>query len=144
MANSILQDRYGPDWPLGFISVAAPGTPVGIMSVVDPNSLNNPNNALAVGSDIQSVAFQQIVFWALKPSAGKWVPNTGQIYVVRAPSGGGSGGRADSGVLVAVIQPGNFFNLASAPAVVNVFGAYRYFIDADNAGDGAAVVGIIQ
>jgi hypothetical protein len=34
MANSVLLDRHGPDWPLGFIKVVTPGTPVGLMSLV--------------------------------------------------------------------------------------------------------------
>ncbi len=136
MANSILQDRQGPDWPLGFISVATPGTPVGLMSVVDPNSYNAPNTPTGPLVNEYTVRAQQIIFMGFKPGASHgWVLNTGNIYVLR--KGAGSSNYADTGVLVKVVVPGETFYLASAPQVTDVFSPYRYYIDADTAADGA-------
>jgi hypothetical protein len=42
-----------------------------------------------------------------------------------------------------MLVPGENFYLASAPQVTDVFGPYRYRIDADNSGDGAAVTLLI-
>lgn len=148
MANSVLQDRQGPDWPLGFIAVPVPGTPVAIMSVVDPSSANKPETAAGPGpstSDEYTTRCQQILFSAFKPGAAppKLVNNTGNIYVVRkfvAP-GGGIG---DTGIVVQTLTPGQTFVLASAPLNRDVFSPYRYFIDADTANDGAMVTLLVQ
>lgn len=137
MSNSILLDRYGPDWPLGFISVATPGTPVGFMSVVDPSNLAAPGTATAAGVPEYTFRAQQIVLIGFKPSGGTWIANTGNAYVVR--KGSGSSNRADSGALVTVVQPGQVIFLAAAPLVMNVWNPYRYSVDADNAGDGLAI-----
>jgi len=138
MANSILNDRQGPDWPLGFIKVVTPGTPVSIMSLVDPNNYNAPNTPTSANSNEYTVRAQQIMFMGWKPGASTgWVANAGNIYVLR--KGSGSSNYADSGVLVQVVAPGTSFYLASAPQVTDVFGPYRYYIDADNANDGCQV-----
>src|SRR5713226_6520370 len=99
MANSILKDRHGPDWPLGFIQVVTPGTPVNIMSVVDPSNLNDPATPTpsTAGADEFTVRAQQIAFLAFKPGASHGTQNnTGNIYIVRKGSGGGSGNRDDT------------------------------------------------
>jgi hypothetical protein len=71
--------------------------------------------------------------------------NTGNVYIVRyGDKGAGSGNRDDPGVMVAVLLPGQTLFLASAPANRNVYSPYRYYIDADNANDGALVTGIVQ
>lgn len=144
MANSIHKDRFGPDWPLGLITVAASGTPVSIMSVVDPSSLNAPGTATpgTAGANEYSVLCQQILFTACK-SVGPVVDNTGAIYVLRAPAGSGTGNKTDSGVIIAIIQPGFTFALASAPMTRETFSPYRYFIDADTTADGCLVTLII-
>lgn len=148
MANSVLQDRHGPDWPLGFIKVVTPGTPVSIMSVVDPSFVNQPETGAGPGpspSDEFTTRCQQILFSGYKPGAGppKAVANTGNVYVVRRPTSG-AGGSGDTGILVQTIAPGQTFALASAPLNRDVFSPYRYFIDADNANDGAFVTLIVQ
>lgn len=147
MANSVLQDRHGPDWPLGFIKVVTPGTPVGIMSVVDPTNINSPSTVSSVTNPGQeySVRANQIVFMAYKPTGASpaYAVNTGLSYVVRLNAGSGSNNRADSGVLVKVLQPGETFVLAPPSTVEDVFGPYRYAVDADNANDGVMVVLVI-
>lgn len=142
MANSILKDIHGPDWPLGFVAVAAAGTPVGLMSVVDPNSYNAPQTATGPNVGEYTVRAQQIIFQAIKPSGASWANNTGNVFIVRK-SGTGSQNRSDTGVLVKMLVPGETFYLASAPQVTDVFGPYRYYIDADNNGDGVAATLLI-
>jgi hypothetical protein len=145
MANSINKDRQGPDWPLGFIAVVTPGTPVEVMSLVDPApEPNEPETATSATSDEYTVRAQQILFQAYKPGASHGMQNnTGNIYIVR-DAAGGSGNRDDTGGIVAVLTPGQTLTLASAPLNRNVFSPYRYRIDADNAGDGALVTLIVQ
>lgn len=146
MANSIYKDRQGPDWPLGFISVATPGTPVEMMSLVDPTSVNDPSSATSATSDEYTPRAQQIIVQAFKPGAAHGMqPNTGNIYIVRDDGvGGGSGNRDDSGAIVVVLAPGQTWTLSSAPLNRNVFSPYRYSVDADNAGDGALVTLLMQ
>lgn len=147
MADSVQKDRGGSDWPLGVIVVATPGTPVGIMILVDPNSYNAPETAVpqvpALPSNEYTVVAQQIMFQAFKKDSHGLTMNTGNIYVVRRGAGG-AGNRDDYGSIVAVISPGETFFLASAPLNLNVLSPYRYFIDADNASDAALVTLIIQ
>lgn len=150
MPNSIQLDRQGPDWPLGLITVATSGTPVGIMSVVDPTGTAQPHTAtpsVPPGTyealPEYTVAAQQIIFQAVK-STGPVVANTGAIYVVRQKVGSGTGNKADTGSIVAIIQPGGTFILGSSAQVVNVFSPYRYSIDADTNGDGCLVTLLIQ
>lgn len=147
MPNSINIDRFGPDWPLGLITVATSGTPVNIMSVVDSTNRNAPQTATpttagAVGGNEYSVLCQQIIFQAIK-SVGPAVDNTGAIYIVRAPVGTGTGNKADSGAIIKILQPGETFFLSSAPLKAEEFGPYRYSIDADTNGDGCLVTLII-
>jgi hypothetical protein len=144
MANSVLQDKNGPDWPLGFIKVVTPGTPVSIMSLVDASSLNDPGKATASGVGEYTSRCQQLQFQAVKPAANGFQNNTGNIYIVRTGDSTGSANRNDQGAIVAVLQPGQTYVLASAPLNRNVFNMYRYRIDADNANDGALVTAIIQ
>ena len=137
MPPSILKDFQGPDWPLGSIVVATPGVPVGIMSLVDPLSVNDPNSATSLSSGEYTVRAHQIQFQGMRPGVGGGLTtNTGNIYVVRAaPPKQGSGNRADSGCIVAVIFPGQTFFFSAAEQNMDVLSPYRYFIDADNTGD---------
>jgi len=146
MANSILQDRYGPDFPLGFLKVATPGTPVGVMSVVDPNNYNAPGTPTSKNSDEYTFNCQSLIFMGYQPtgSSPAYQPNTGNVYIVRKPAGGGSGGAADSGVLVKVLAPAETWELSAAALNRNSFSPYRYYIDADNANDGAMVTAVVQ
>lgn len=144
MSNSVLQDRHGPDWPLGFIKVATPGTPVGLMHYVDPNSYASPATATASTTPEYTQRFQQIMFQGIKPGATHgWQNNTGNVYIVRSGDGTGSANRDDQGALVVCVAPGQTIFLSASPAVNDVWGPYRYFVDADNANDGVVAVGLI-
>lgn len=143
MANSVMLDRIGPDWPLGFIKVVTPGAPVGIMSLVDASGVNNPTAPTpgTTGANEYTVMFQQIQFQAFKPGASHGTQNnTGNIYVCRTGVQG-AGNRDDPGAIIATLTPGQTWVLSSSAVDRNVFGPYRYFIDADNANDGAFVTG---
>lgn len=146
MANSIMQDRQGPDWPLGFIKVATPGTPVGIMSVVDPNNYNDPGAATSTHSDEYTPRAQRLMFMGYQPesSGAAYIPNMGNVYIVRKPTSAGSGGKADSGVLVKILAPAETWEIDAAALNRNTFSPYRYSIDADNANDGAMVTLFVQ
>jgi len=145
MTASIQKDLQGPDWPLGFISVATPGTPVGIMSLVDPNNYNSPSTPSSVNSAEYTVRAHQIQFQGYKPGASHgMIYNQGFVYVVRKGVASGTGNRDDSGSIVAMIAPGQTYFLDAAPINDNTWSPYRYYIDADNATDGALVTLIIQ
>lgn len=146
MANSVLKDKQGPDWPLGSIVVTVPGTPVGIMSLVDPASVNAPETPTpgTVGANEYTERAQQIFFQGMKSNAGVgMVNNTGNIYVVRKGTAG-LGNRTDAGAIVLTIPPGATLFLGSAALNRNVFNMYRYSIDADNANDACQVTAIVQ
>ena len=147
MANSVEISRNGPLWPLGNIVVPTPGTPVSLMSLVDPSSLQAPEQKTSYGGQTQeyTVRCQQIIFTAMKAGAGppRLANNTGNIYVVVQPTAG-AGGVADVGNIVIPIIPGQTFILASAALNLYVFSPYEIFIDADTANDGCQVTLIIQ
>jgi hypothetical protein len=144
MPNSIHLDKQGPDWPLGSIVVATPGTPVNIMSVVDPSNVNSPSTSGNPASDEYTVACNQIIIQGFKNNAGAGlVPNTGNLYLVRKGVTPGSGNRADTGVIVLVIPSGQTGVWGSAALVRNGFNPYRYSLDADNANDAGQVTLLI-
>lgn len=145
MANSVHQDRQGPDWPLGNIAVPTPGTPVNIMSLVDPTLKDAPENATSSNTAEYTHRAQQIIFQAYKAGAGppRLGANTGIVYIVRKALAG-AGGVADVGTIVAALSPGQTFILGSAALSRNVYNLYRYLIDADTANDGCEVTAIIQ
>jgi hypothetical protein len=148
--QSVQKDRQGPDWPLGLIIVTAPGTPVGIMSLVDPDSYNAPETATAVepagsaqNNEYTELA-QQIMFQGFKSNAGTGVVNnTGNVYVMRKGVQG-AGNHTDFGSMVAVLPPGQTLFLASSARNRACWGPYRYYIDADNANDAALVTLLVQ
>lgn len=142
MPNSVHIDKQGPDWPLGSIIVTAPGTPVNIMSLVDPGLANAPGAATGTTTDEYSPRCNQIVIQGVKGNSPV-VNNTGNIYVVRKGVGTGTGNRADNGAIVLVIAPGSTGVLGPSALVKDVFSPYRYSIDADNANDAAQVTLLI-
>jgi hypothetical protein len=147
MANSVEINRNGPLWPLGIIVVPTPGTPVSLMSLVDPSSLQAPETPTTYGGQVQeyTVRCQQIIFQGVKAGAGppRVTNNSGNVYVVLKPTAG-AGGVADVGNIVVFITPGQTFILASAALNMDVFSPYEIFLDADTANDGALVSLIIQ
>lgn len=146
MANSVYKNaKSGPFWPLGNIVVPTPGTPVGIMSLVDPSSLLDPATPTsAANPDGFTVRFQQIFFQALKAgdATHKLVNNAGNVYVVLKALAGG-GGTQDLGVIIKTLVPGETWYLSSSALDRNSFGPYQLFIDADTANDGCQVCGEI-
>jgi hypothetical protein len=143
MALSVQQQRTGPDWPLGFIGPANIGTPVNIMSLVDPNNYNSPNSQSNVNTSEYTPRCKQINFQAYHPGNNNngMVPNTGYIYVVVPRQGNGTGNRSDSGSMVLIVPPGggNYSLPTSLADRDTEFSPYRYSVDADVSGEGALV-----
>ena len=151
MALSVQKDIQGPLWPIGLITVAASGTPVNLMSVVD-TGLNIWNPATATppntGTITESLpeyplAAQQLLIFACK-SVAPFVANTGTTYIVEKGAGGGSGNKTDSGSIIAIISSSGSIVLGSAASNRNVFNPYNLYVDADNSGDGVLVTLVIQ
>ncbi|MGH7182116.1 MAG: hypothetical protein ACREJN_09080 [Nitrospiraceae bacterium] len=144
MADSINKDIQGPDWPLGVIVVTVPGTPVNIMSLVDPTNASDPSTPVTAATPVQyTPRCNQIIFQGFKKNAGVGlVANTGLIYIVRVPVGG-PGNRTDYGGMVCALSPGQTFVLDASAPDNNVFSPYRYLVDADNANDSALVTLVI-
>lgn len=151
---TVLRDRQGPDWPLGLIAVATPGTPVSIMSLVDSANSDDPATATPPNPGVPSppphttdpsneytVTCQQIIFQGYKAGSGTVAAmNSGLVYIIRK----GSAGASDSGTIVKILQPGETWVLASSALNSNVFSPYRYVLDADVAADGALVTLLVQ
>jgi hypothetical protein len=150
---TVLRDRQGPDWPLGLIAVATPGTPVGIMSIVDSANSDDPATATptapgppspAPGKDASNdytVTCQQIIFQGYKAGSGTVAAmNSGLVYIIRK----GAANASDTGTIVKILQPGETWVLASSALNSNVLSPYRYILDADIAGDGALVTLLVQ
>lgn len=148
MPNTVLQDKAGPDWPLGLIVVATPGTPVNIMSLVDSSNVNAPQTATpgTAGADEYTSRCNQIIVQGVRAGASHGLrDNQGNVYLLRfAAKGAGSGNYDDPGVIVACVKPGTTFVLQPSALNRDVFSPYRYYIDADTAADGALVTLIIQ
>lgn len=146
MSISIYKNvKSGPFWPLGNIAVPTPGTPVGIMSLVDPSSLNAPETPTsATNPDGFTVRFQQIFFQAVKAGGGppRLAVNTGNIFVVLKPLAA-SGASVDTGNIIKMLVPGETWYLSSSAMDRNSFGPYQLFIDADTPGDACQVCGEI-
>lgn len=148
MPLSKQQSRGGPVWPLGFVTVAAAGTPVCIMANVDANNVNSPATATypvpnfpGAGAEYSPV-FRGIGVQGYHPGANNngMIPNSGFVYLLMAPAGG-TGNRSDSGSMIKVIPPaGDFFFPAPIPGT-DMFSPYFLYIDADVSGEGAVVVG---
>ena len=153
MALTVRQDPQGPLWPLGLISVATPGTPVGIMSLVDSAGVNDPNAATTTSSDEYTRRCYGFLITPCQSNAGTGTkPNTGNIYIMKRGKGAGAGNRTDFGCMIMSIPQGaattpvlpGELPLQAAPMDRNVFNPYDIYIDADNANDGALVTLLIM
>lgn len=140
---SVVQARTGPTWPLGFISVANSGSPVGIMSLVDANNNWSPTASSGNGNVYPEYAIRcrSIWFQGYKPAANNngMVTNTGNVYIFQP--GNGSGNKTDTGCMVGVIPAnGGYFNMPLSLGATGIqFNPYEYTIDADVNGEGAIV-----
>lgn len=144
MANTVLQDRQGVDWPLGYVNVSAAGTPVRITTNVDANNTNAPETASNTTTQEYVFTFQQMMFQGYKPAANNngMIANTGNVYILRnAANGAGTGNKTDYGVYVAVLGAGQTLFLAAGYSVNDVWNPYRYAIDVDNNNEGALITG---
>jgi hypothetical protein len=150
--QSVQKDLQGPDWPLGLIVSATPGTPVNIMSLVDSANVNAPQTPTpgTAGAGEYTVRAYGIIFQACKAGASHGLQaNTGNIYICRAGVAG-AGNRDDYGSIVAMLPSGTpnlpypIFMLTAAALNRDTWSPYRYYIDADNVSDGALVTLIIQ
>lgn len=141
MANSVLNQRGGPEWPLGVVVVANNGTPVSIMTNVDANNVNAPGSASNNLTSEYTTTCRAIWFTGMHQDANNNMqPNTGNVYVLVPPSANGSGNKSDAGCMVMVVAPGVTAPLPLSLASDVRFSPYRYKIDADVNGDGALVV----
>ncbi len=138
---TVLKDRYGPDWPLGFIKVPTPATVVSIMSLVDANNFNAPGTASNSSTAEYSERVHSVYFQAVKPGANNvgLVPTANNVYIVRS-----GGNKNDPGTIVAMIGPGNNYTVTMTSQVRNGFSPYRYYLDVDTANDGALVTALIE
>lgn len=149
MANSVFQDVFGIDWPLGFIGVPNNGTPVNIMSLVDANNNSAPNTPTGPGLPTRSEytpACHSITFTAVKPGNNTiaWQNTTGNVYIYRAlgpgnQNAGGPQNRADTGALVAFLAPGASRTFSAMEVDGQTISPYRYTLDVDTNNDGAIV-----
>lgn len=146
MALSVVQLRSGPTWPLGYINVATPGTPAGLMSRVDANNTSSPTfspSPATPGSEY-TIRAKSIFFYGYHPGNNNngMVPNEGYVYVNWNPSGNNAANRTDSGSMVGVIPPGGgVFSLPQSLGSSDMqVSPYSYTLDADTAGEGAMVV----
>lgn len=148
MANSVLMDQRGVDWPLGYVNVPTAGSPVNIMVNVDANNNQSPQgaNASSTGSWPYAPTFQQMQFQGYKPAANNngMIANTGNVYILRAnaATGNNTGNKTDYGVYVSVLAPGQTLFLASGATVNDVWNPYRYALDVDNNNEGALITGL--
>lgn len=136
---SVLKNPQGPVWPLGLIVVSTPGTAVGVMSLVDSGSVNDPNTATSSTSAEYPPVFYSLTFQGVKAGGGGLVNNAGNVYVVHR-----GGNRGDGGTILAMIAPGTQFTLLITPGTRRNFNGYNLAIDADTAADACLVVGYIQ
>lgn len=146
MANSVLKIKGGPMWPLGFIGIVTPGTPVLLSSYIDPNNYNAPGVFNAAQSDEYVQArFNQIMIQAIKPGATHgWQRNVGNVYVLMSGDGTGSANRDDQGVLIAYLEPGQNYIINPSAQNRDVYSPYSFWVDGDTAADGVTVLGILQ
>lgn len=146
MSLSVFQDPYGVDWPLGFVPVANNGTPVNIMSRVDPNNLNAPGTTANSSTAAASPRCHSVLIQGYQPGANNngMIPNQGYVYILRAlgPGNGNAGGpanRADSGAMVRILPPGGEVVLPADEVDLATISPYRYTLDCDTDGDGGLV-----
>ena len=146
--NTVVQNPQGITWPLGFISVATPGTPVGIMSLVDPNNNNAPGTPTGRGSGVgeYTPVCHKIWFQACRVGNNNVAitPSTGNVYILmanqNAANGTGPGNRSDTGVVLGILNNQlGFEQIPSMEFEGPTISPYAYAIDADNAGDGVLV-----
>ncbi len=138
---SVLKNVRGPVWPLGFIKIVAPGTPVRITSLIDAGAVNAPGASNRSGATLEyTPSVNKIVFRGSKTAAHGMVNNANPVYVVM---GSAADARDDPGRIVAVVTPGTTVEIIASPLVKNVFNLYDFYVDGDSADDGLLVTAYI-
>jgi hypothetical protein len=144
MALSVLQQPFGNAWPLGFVAVAANGTPVNLMVNVDANNTYGPSNPTTP----YTPRCRKIVLQGMKPgnSNNGMIPNTGYVYLLAAlgpgaanNNAGGPQNRTDSGAMYAVLPPGGIVVIPVAENEGPGISPYGFTLDSDVNGEGALV-----
>lgn len=149
MANSVIQDFYGVDWPLGFVNVATPGTPVSLMANVDPTAKMAPPQVVVPGTPVGGATeytprCHRIQLQGFHQAGTGLTTNTKNAYVMRTPgpnnqTSGGPANYTDAGAMVAVVAPGATLYIPALEVDAETISPYRYTLDADVAGEGALV-----
>lgn len=133
---------------LGFVKVTTIGTAVPLSLNIDSNNNNAPGTAYGPtdtsadsGKSEYSPRFRGFVIYGFKPGASNngMVANTGQIYLLQAAQGSGSGNRSDSGAILAIIGSGNNYQFPPEGMSFDWFSPYYLYLDGDNNGDGGLV-----
>lgn len=138
MADSVHKDINGPIWPLGFIKVVSAGTPVSIMSLVTA-SVGSQAGSQVGSTDRSEYAARgcQLRFRGMKTNTHGMQNNSGNVYIIK--KFGANGSRDDYGTIIDVLTAGAMIELPTKQAESNCINPYEYYIDADNANDGAIV-----
>ncbi len=133
---STQKNRGGPVWPLGFVQVAAAGTPVNLMTNVDPAGNHSPGS----GNSEYAWTCRGILFGGFKPAANNngYQVNTGNVYV--CVQAGNNGNRADYGAIALVVTPGNYVPLPVPLPGTDMINPYQFQLDADVSNEGALAV----
>ena len=141
MPNSVYQSRTGTVWPLGYIAVPTPGTPVCIMHNVDASNNNAPGTASNSSTSEYATVVRALAIQGYHPGANNngMVANVGNIYLMMRPVGSGTGNRSDTGAMLKVIPPGQDLFFPIDPTGQSAHDPYSYFLDGDNSTEGALV-----
>jgi hypothetical protein len=109
---------------------------------VDPSNNNAPETNSNSNTASYTTAYRTFAIQGYKPgnNAVAMVANTGNIYLLLAPTGNKTGNKSDTGCMVKVIAPGAEYFLPIDPTGQMAHSIYRYFIDSDSGNDGGLVV----
>ena len=118
--------QFNPQ-PLGAVTVATPGTPVRLTIALLNNDPTTGKPATTLATD--PVVCNKIGL-AANPLTHAGAGNTGKIYV-----GSASLNRTTLAGVIAVIAPGGGYSITNNVGM-NIYDASKYYVDADNAGDG--------
>lgn len=139
MALSVQKTIGGPMWPLGYVNVAAAGTPVNLMVNVDPSNNNSPETPTSTKSPGLGTAptCHKIILQGFHPGANNngMVINSGYVYLMGAAAGG-TGNRSDSGAMLGVIVPGATYTWPASEMELDTISPYRFFLDSDANNEG--------
>lgn len=148
MPLSVYKSLRGSAVPLGFVQVSNSGTAVPLSKNIDANNGNAPGTVFPnppqfPGSQTEfSPSFRSFNIFGWQPAANNngMQLNSGNIYLLAAPAGNGSGNRSDSGAMLAIIPPGGQYTYPPSGAHFDRFSPYTLYLDADSNNDGGLVV----